>query len=306
MRKPKILLTGATGYVGSHLLPSLMAGGFSVRCLVRNPEKFSAGPGPKPEIFKGDVLKTGGLSQALQGIDVAYYLIHSLSSPGVFEDLEARGAENFAEAARKNGIKRIIYLGGLASQKRELSAHFRSRHRVGEILRASGIPTIEFRASVILGSGSLSFEMVRSLVEKLPIMITPKWVRVPSQPIYIGDVLEYLVRALEYPSQESCIFEIGGEEQVSYGDIMKEYARQRGLRRWMLPVPVLTPRLSSLWLHLVTPIYARVGRRLIDSIRFPSIVRDPRAREIFPFKPKNLTESIELVLKGEDSGSSPG
>ena len=178
---------------------------------------------------------------------------------------------------RDAAVKRIIYLGGLADEKELLSPHLRSRHEVGQILCSTGVQVVEFRASIVIGSGSLSFEMIRALVEKLPIMITPRWVAVPAQPIAIEDLLNYLVAALFLNGNDSRIYEIGGSEQVSYGELMREYARQRGLHRLLIRVPVLTPRLSSLWLGLVTPLYARIGRKLIDSIRHPTLVRDPSA-----------------------------
>jgi hypothetical protein len=171
---------------------------------------------------------------------------------------------------------------------------------VGEILRFSGVEVIEFRASIVIGSGSLSFEMIRALVERLPMMITPRWVSVRSQPIAINDLLDYLLAALELPEADSSVFEIGGPDQVSYGDLMREYARQRGLRRIMIKVPVLSPRLSSLWLGLVTPLYARIGRKLIDSIRNPSVIRDHSASEVFNIRPMGVREAIEVALRNED------
>jgi len=216
------------------------------------------------------------------------------------EDEDRQAAQNFAESARSAGIQRIIYLGGLGNQDQALSAHLRSRHEVAEILRSSGIPTIEFRASIVIGSGSLSFEMIRALVQRLPVMICPRWVAVKAQPIAVEDVIAYLVEALELPMEQGAVFEIGGTDQVSYGEIMQEYARQCGLHRWMIPVPVLTPRLSSLWLGLVTPIYARIGRKLVDSMRNPTLVRDPSALTAFSIKPKGLREAIERALRQED------
>ena len=218
----------------------------------------------------GDVLDRESLEHALAGVDTAYYLVHSMGSGSRFEALEREGALNFAAASKAQGVRRVIYLGGLGDER--LSAHMRSRHEVGRILRESGVPTLELRASIVIGSGSLSFEMIRALVERLPAMITPRWVNVVAQPIGIEDLITYLVEARELPLTESRVVEIGGAEQVSYGALMQEYARQRGLRRLMLPVPFLTPRLSSLWLGLVTPLYARIGRTLIDSIKaFPLI-----------------------------------
>jgi hypothetical protein len=191
-------------------------------------------------------------------------------------------------------------LGGLGNQDQQLSAHLRSRHEVADILRSSGISVIEFRASIVIGSGSLSFEMIRALVQRLPIMICPRWVEVKAQPIAIENVIAYLVAALDLPLEQSAVFEIGGPDQVSYGEIMREYARQCGLRRWMIPVPVLTPHLSSLWLGLVTPIYARVGRKLIESMRNPTLVRDPSALTAFNIRPMGLRMAIERALHHED------
>jgi uncharacterized protein YbjT (DUF2867 family) len=236
----------------------------------------------------------------MKGVHTAYYFVHSMGMSAGFEELDRRAARNFGEAARESGVARIIYLGGLGESKGDLSPHLRSRHEVGDILREAGVEVIEFRASIIIGSGSLSFEMIRALVERLPVMITPRWVSVLAQPLAIGDLLEYLVAALYIPAGGSQIYEIGGSDQVSYGDLMREYARQRGLRRLMISVPVLTPRLSSLWLGLITPLYARVGRALIDSLRHPTVVRDKRAAQVFDVRPKGVSEAIERALKNED------
>ena len=252
------------------------------------------------EVVQADCLDRTSLALALEGVDTAYYLVHSMGSSGQFEDEDRQAARNFADAAREQGVRRIIYLGGLGNQDQALSAHLRSRHEVADILRGSGVPTIEFRASIVIGSGSLSFEMIRALVQRLPVMICPQWVEIKAQPIAIEDVVAYLVAALELRLEGSAVFEIGGPDQVSYGEIMQEYARQCGLRRWMIPVPVLTPRLSSLWLGLVTPIYARVGRKLIESMRNPTLVCDPSALTTFGIKPKGLRESIERALHHEN------
>jgi hypothetical protein len=205
----------------------------------------------------------------------------------------------FATAARDAGVQRIVYLGGLGSGS-ELSAHLRSRQEVGRILRESGVPTIELRASIVIGSGSASFEMIRALVEKLPVMITPRWVKTRSQPIAVEDVIAYLMQALDIQISGSRVVEIGGVDQVSYLDLMKEYAHQRGLRRWMIPVPVLSPRLSSLWLGLVTPVYARVGRELVDSLRNETIVRDRSAEALFSVRPLGYREALKRALANED------
>jgi len=223
-----------------------------------------------------------------------------MGSARQFEEEDRQAAQNFADAARDAGVQRIIYLGGLGNQDHALSAHLRSRHEVADTLRSSGIPTIEFRASIVIGSASLSFEMIRALVQRLPVMICPRWVNVKAQPIAVEDVIAYLVAALELSEEEGRILEIGGADQTSYGEIMEEYARQCGLRRWLIPVPLLTPRLSSLWLGLVTPIYARVGRKLVESMRHPTLVRDPSALNVFGIRPKGMSEAITRALQHED------
>lgn len=297
-----VLITGATGYVGGRLLPLLQADGWALRCLARQPQRLAARVPAGVEVVAGDVLDAASLASAMRGVQVAYYLVHSMGTTGDFEEQDRIAADNFASAAAAAGVRRIIYLGGLGDGKTELSAHLRSRHEVGERLRAHGVPVLEFRASIIIGSGSLSFEMIRALVERLPVMVTPRWVQVRAQPIAIGDVLAYLRAA---PTVEignrSRVIEIGGPDQVSYGDLMREYARQRGLRRWMIPVPLLTPYLSSLWLGLVTPLYARVGRKLVDSLRHPTVVRDDSSQRLFAIRALGVREAIACALRNEDS-----
>ena len=297
---PLVLLTGATGYVGGRLLTRLEDQAVRVRCLARRPENLVARVGPDTEVVEGDVLDPASLPPAIKSVDTAFYLIHSMGTEGSFEQQDRDAATNFANAARNAGVNRIIYLGGLGEDDADLSAHLRSRHEVGELLRESGCRVLEFRASIVIGSGSLSFELVRALVQRLPVMICPKWVSVQTQPIAVEDLLDYLVEALDWSGDESRIFEIGGPSQVSYGEIMREYARQRGLRRCFISVPVLTPRLSSLWLGLVTPIYAKVGRKLVDSLRNPTVVKDDAAFREFAVKPRNLTQAIERALANED------
>jgi len=299
-REPLILLTGATGYVGGRLLRALEARGRRIRCLARRPEFLSGRVGSGTEVIGGDLLRPDTLPPALKGVHTAFYLVHSMGSAGAFEEEDRRAAANFGDAARRAGVRRIIYLGGLGAAEGGLSPHLRSRQEVGEILRLSGVPVVELRASIVIGSGSLSFEMIRALVERLPVMITPRWVSIPAQPIAISDLVDCLLAAEAWPAEETRIFEIGGADVVSYGDLMREYARQRGLRRRMIPVPVLTPRLSSLWLGLVTPLYARVGRKLIDSMRHPTVVRDNSAREILGIHPRGTPEAIATALANED------
>jgi uncharacterized protein YbjT (DUF2867 family) len=294
----KILLTGATGYVGGHLLKRLERDGYNVNCLVRNPRKLTVAS-PSTTIFHGDLLDASTIDEAFADVDCAYYMVHSMGDSMHFEARERDAAENFVRAARRAGIKRIVYLGGLGDEKNDLSPHLRSRHTVGRILRRSGIPTIELRASIVLGAGSVSFEMIRSLTEHLPVMVTPKWVSVEAQPIAIDDLLEYLAEAMNIDLKESMIAEIGGTDRVSYQDLMKEYARQRNLRRIMLPVPFLTPGLSSHWLGIVTPLYADIGRHLIEGVRNRTVVEHPETAGRFKVKPCGMATAIAEALEQE-------
>ncbi|HZD87578.1 MAG TPA: SDR family oxidoreductase [Gaiellaceae bacterium] len=295
-RRP-VLVTGATGYVGGRLLPALLARGEHVRCLARRPEAIASRP--DLEVAAGDALDAAAVRRALEGIGVAYYLIHAMGAAERFEERDRRAARIFAEAARDAGVRRIVYLGGLGSGS-ELSTHLASRQEVGRLLASTGVETIEFRASIVIGSGSLSFELVRSLTERLPVMITPRWVRTRAQPIAIEDVIAYLVAALDLDAGAGGVFEIGGADLATYGELMREYARQRGLRRVLVPVPVLTPRLSSLWLGLVTPVYARIGRKLVESLPHETVVRDPSALERFPIRPRGYREAIARALRNEE------
>jgi uncharacterized protein YbjT (DUF2867 family) len=298
----RILLTGATGYVGGCLLDELQRHGQAVRCLVRRPEKLAGRVTSSTEVIRGDAADPADLARACAGIDVAYWLVHSMEGGVDFERADRLAAERFAAAAVAAGVRRIVYLGGLgADDDDRLSAHLRSRHEVGAILRASGLDVVEFRASIIIGAGSFSFDLVRTLVERLPVMICPAWLATPTQPIAIADVVGYLAAALELPPGGPRIFEIGGPDRVSYGAIMREYARQRGLARLMIPVPVLTPRLSGLWLKLVAPRYARVGRKLIDGLKNPTVVTSDAARRDFSLVPRNLATAVGEAIRSEDA-----
>ncbi len=296
----RVLLTGATGYIGGRLIRPLLASGVALRCMARRAGHLRARVPEGTEVVEADVLEPETLGPALRDIDVAYYLIHSMGDKGTFRDKEREAAHNFARAAKAAGVLRIVYLGGLGSGD-DLSPHLASRQEVGEILRTSGCPTIEFRSAIIIGSGSLSFEMIRSLTDRLPVMITPRWLRVKTQPIAVEDVIAYLLAARSADLTGSHCFEIGGTSVVSYGELMREYARQRGLRRLLIPVPFLSPGLSSRWLGLVTPLYARVGRKLIDSICHETIVEDDSARRVFDIKPRDIATAIDRARRQEDS-----
>ncbi len=297
---PVVLITGATGYIGGRLVPIVERAGVRLRCLARHPAALASRVSQTTEVVAGDLLDPASLDRALAGIDVAYYLVHSMGAHGDYRETDRVAARNFGDAARRAAVRRIVYLGGLATGAEVFSRHLKSRIETGEALRASGVPVVEFRASVVIGSGSLSFELIRALVERLPIMICPRWVSTLAQPIGIDDVLAYLAAALQLPGGESRTFEIGGADQASYGDVMREYARQRGLKRVMISVPLLTPRLSSLWLGLVTPVYARVGRELIAGLKNRSVVTDPTARAVFPITPIGLREAIGRAIRYED------
>ena len=250
-----VLLTGATGYVGGRLLRAFEEAGQPVRCVARRPGDVAA-MRRTTEVVAGDCLDEASLDGPLAGVETAYYLVHSMSAGKQFAERDLRAAANFGRAAARAGVRRIVYLGGLADNASSLSAHLKSRAETGDALRASGVPVVEFRASIIIGAGSLSFEIVRALVERLPVMICPRWVETMAQPIAISDVIAYLQAALHLPGANGQVFEIGGPEVVSYGDLMRRYAGLRGLRRLLVPVPVLSPRLSGMWLTLVTPAQA--------------------------------------------------
>ena len=291
-----VLVTGATGYIGGRLVPRLVAMGHRVRCLSRDSARL-AGRFEDVEIVEGDLFDRESVRHALEGIDVAYYMVHSMSRRGDFARRDREGAAIFAEAARDAGVKRIVYLGGLGEGGTHLSHHLRSRHEVGEVLRSKGVIVTEFRAAIVVGSGSASFEMLRYLTELLPVMIAPKWVSTPCQPIAVRDVLTYLVSELDRESTSSTVYEIGGADVLSYREMMLRYATIRGLRRTLIVVPFFTPRLSSGWVHLVTPIPSSIARPLIDGLRSPVVVRDDRARRDFPqIVPVGYDEAVGRAL----------
>lgn len=303
---PRIALTGASGYIGGRLLPMLEARGARVRCIARRPDDLRRRleTSADTEVVAGDVLDRPSLDAALEGVETAYYLVHLMDSTKDFEAQDRLAATHFADAARQAGVRRIVYLGGLGDEDDpDLSPHLRSRHEVGKILRDSGVETIEFRASVVIGNGSLSFSLIRSLTDRLPVMICPRWLATPTQPIAVHDILAYLVAALDLPPGESQVFEVGGADVVTYGQLIQEYARQRGLRRWLISVPVLTPYLSSLWLGLVTPTTAAVGRHLVEGLRNATVVRNAAALEQFAIRPVGIEQAIRLALEEQAAAS---
>jgi len=256
------LVTGASGYVGGRLIPALLAAGWTTRALARKASRLRDHPwAADVEVVEGDVLDPVSLRPALAGVDVAYYLVHAIGSGSGFEETDRTAAKNFAKAARAAGVRRIVYLGGMTPEGEQLSAHLRSREEVGQILLDSGVPTAVLKAAVVLGSGSASFEMLRHLTERLPVMVTPKWVEVKIQPIAIRDVLHYLVGAATLPTTVNRSFDIGGADVLTYRDMMQGYARVAGLpRRRIVGVPVLSPGLSALWVGLITPVPGNLAR----------------------------------------------
>jgi uncharacterized protein YbjT (DUF2867 family) len=297
---PTILLTGATGYIGGRLLRRLEQLDRPVRCVTRRPAVLEARCAPQTEVVAGDLLDSDSMAAAMDGVQDAYYLVHSMGAEGQFEELDRQAATHFAAAARRAGVGRIIYLGGLGSGA-DLSPHLASRQEVGTILRASGVPTIELRASIVIGSGSASFEAVRALVDVLPTIPAPRWVETPAQPIAIEDVVEYLLAALDLEPTTSAIFEIGGSDQVTYAEVMREYARQRGLRRRVVPLAVINSRASRLALGLLTPVYGAVARAMVESLRNETVVHSDAARDAFAIKPRGLADAIERALVNEDN-----
>ncbi|MFI1760539.1 SDR family oxidoreductase [Streptomyces sp. NPDC020800] len=302
---PLCLVTGGTGYIGGRLVPELLDAGHRVRCLARSPGKLRDHPWARQvEVVRGDVTDPDSVAEALRDVEVAYYLVHALGTGDDFEETDRRAARIFGARARAAGVRRIVYLGGLTPDgvpERELSPHLRSRAEVGRILRDSGVPTTVLRAAVIIGSGSASFEMLRYLTERLPVMVTPSWVHTRIQPIAVRDVLRILVGSADMPADVSRAFDIGGPDVLTYREMMVRYAAVAGLpRRFILPVPVLTPGLSSHWVGLVTPVPASIARPLTESLRHEVVCHEHGIEAYVPSTPGHplpFDEAVRLALQ---------
>ncbi len=300
MKNPKkILVTGATGYVGGRLVPLLLEAGYRVRCFVRNPSRLKHRSWENDvEVVRGDVLNPDDVLAALKEVDIAYYLIHSLGAgEHEFAERDLQAASNFASAAEKAGVSRIIYLGGLRPKSERLSEHLKSRMETGDYLRSGGVPVTELRAGVIVGSGSLSFELIRYLTERVPVLITPRWVNTLTHPIGIRDVLKYLIATLDKPETAGAIIEIGGKDVLSYKEMFLVYAQVRGLKRFFIQLPVLTPRLSSHWISLVTPINTKIARPLIKGLDNEVVVQDDLAKQLFDIEPVDYKTAVQKALE---------
>jgi len=300
-RGPVILVTGATGYIGGRLVPRLLNAGYRVRCMVRHPERLAGRNWPGVEVVQGDVSDSESLATALAGVSQAYYLVHAMgdASPDFWAKDQAQ-ARTFGEACARSGLARIIYLGALGDPRRKRSRHLASRQEVGEALARAGVPVLEFRAAVIVGSGSASFEMIRHLTERLPLMITPRWLNTRCQPIGVRDVLAYLLEAQAHPEINGVV-EIGGSDVLDYRAMMLGYAKARGLRRLIIPMDVPFPRLSIFWVDLVTPIPRALAGPLVDGMTTEVVVREAKALELFQVRPMGYREALDLALQRLDA-----
>ena len=303
----RVLVTGATGYIGGRLVPRLIGAGHDVRVLVRQPERLRDVPwAASVDVVAGDLGDRAAVDRAMDGIEVVYYLVHSMGGRGDFESIELEIARNVAASAREHGVGRIVYLGGLHPEGVRLSRHLRSRAEVGEVLLGSGVPTVVLQAGVIIGSGSTSFEMIRHLTEVLPYMPAPRWVRSFIQPIAVRDVLHYLIRAAEVPPEVNRAFDIGGPDVYRYGQLMNGYAVEAGLpQRPIAALPVLTPWLAGQWVNLVTPIPRRLAVPIIESLQFDCVMREHDIDGVIPPPPEGplpYRTAVRLALEREREG----
>ncbi len=294
-----VVVAGASGFVGRRLCPALKAAGHDVRAMTRHPDGY-AGTG---EAVYGDVQEPASLAAALDGCRAAYYLVHSLASKD-FEQMDADAARTFARAAADAGLKQIIYLGGLGNDADQLSSHLRSRREVEGLLGSSGVPVTVLRAGIIVGSGGISWEMTRQLVDHLPAMITPRWVRTRTQPIAVADVVRYLVGVLDEPRAQGRVFEIGGPEVMQYVTMMRRVAAIKNRRLVIVPVPLLSPGLSSRWLSLVTDVDTQTGRSLVDSMANEVVVRDDSITAIVPFETMEYDDAVRTAFREHDEQAS--
>jgi uncharacterized protein YbjT (DUF2867 family) len=295
-----VLVTGATGFVGSRLVPALLDAGHDVTALVRDAGGYDAPDGVR--VVEGDLLEPGSFDAALD-VEAAYYLVHSMRSGADFEARDRRAAENFAQAAGDHGVERVVYLGGLGEERDRLSEHLRSRREVERILEAGAYDLTTLRAAILIGSGSASFEMIRQLSSRLPVMVTPRWVDTECQPIFVDDAIEYLVGVLSVPETADETYEIGGPDVLTYREILLRVGARRGRRPTVLPVPVLSTRLSSLWIGLVTDVPTAVARPLIDGLRNPVVVRDHGIESLIDVDLTPFDEAVDRALTGD--GGSP-
>ena len=292
----RILVTGATGYIGGRLVPLLIERGREVRCIARRSDRLMGRAWSSVEIVEGDLADATVLPGALRDVDVAYYLIHSMAAGEAFREVDRIMATTFGVAAAAAGVQRIIYLGGRGDPHEVESTHLVSRHEVGRALAAGGVPVVEFRAAVIIGSGSASFEIIRHLTERLPVMITPRWVESRSQPIGVRDVLDYLLEALDHPNARG-VYEIGGPDVLTYREMMLRYAKARNLRRWIVSWGVPHPELSAKFVDLLTPVPYRIVQPLIESLQTDTVVNDPRALTEFAVQPAGFDVAVERALR---------
>ena len=296
--KKLILVTGATGYVGGRLVPKLLEAGHRVRCIVRDPSRLQGRSWlNKVEVVQGDALFPDQIANAMQGVSVAYYLMHGMQGGKINAERDLQVARNFTNAAEEAGIERIIYLGELVDPTAHLSPYLRARHETGYLLRYSKVPVTEIRAGMIIGSGSALFEMIRYLTEREPLLVCPAWFFSQAQPIAIRDVLSYLVAVLKSPDSIGRVIEIGGPTRLTYADMLMEYAKERGLKRVLIPTPFFAPRLSAYWVHMITPIHWRVVAPLIEGLRSNLVVQDNAARKLFPqIQPIDFQTATHLAL----------